>query len=184
MSSHFDWSHDFCLACDRQLEDDGNYCSQACRLADIEKAGSFKRTASKRSTISSSASNLSSSASSTSSNQGFYLPPAVNFPPHKAFATSKGFDMEPARLYYYTDSNSSYSRTNTTSAHKTASSTRTSSHKQNLTPSSSGSSLSSTRSHKTSSRAQTASGISAEAERQLADYARAFDTTRWSRYAH
>ena len=29
---------DFCLACDKQTTD-GLYCSQACRLADLEKAG-------------------------------------------------------------------------------------------------------------------------------------------------
>lgn len=30
---------DFCLACDKQTTD-GLYCSQACRLADLERAGS------------------------------------------------------------------------------------------------------------------------------------------------
>ncbi|KAI4729222.1 hypothetical protein E4T49_03073 [Aureobasidium sp. EXF-10728] len=30
---------DFCLACDKQTSE-GLYCSQACRLADLEKAGS------------------------------------------------------------------------------------------------------------------------------------------------
>ncbi|KAG9520141.1 hypothetical protein E4T50_07044 [Aureobasidium sp. EXF-12298] len=34
-----DCFHDFCLACDKQTSE-GLYCSQACRLADLEKAGS------------------------------------------------------------------------------------------------------------------------------------------------
>ncbi|KAA8892799.1 hypothetical protein FN846DRAFT_618741 [Sphaerosporella brunnea] len=66
-----EWSHDFCLSCDRQISqsDHGAYCSQSCRLADLERAS-----------ISSAP---SSYASSTSSHRGqrpaFYLPPALNF---------------------------------------------------------------------------------------------------------
>jgi endogenous inhibitor of DNA gyrase (YacG/DUF329 family) len=65
-----EWSHDFCLSCDRQISqsDHGAYCSQSCRLADLERA--------------SASSTPSSYASSTSNNgqgSGFYLPPALNF---------------------------------------------------------------------------------------------------------
>ncbi|CCX34967.1 hypothetical protein FPQ18DRAFT_83878 [Pyronema domesticum] len=66
-----EWSHDFCLSCDRQISstDSGAYCSQSCRLADLEKASA---------TITpSSYSSTTSSSSHTSS--GFYLPPALNF---------------------------------------------------------------------------------------------------------
>jgi hypothetical protein len=35
-----DWSHDFCLWCDTQTLAGSLYCSQACRLADLEKPGS------------------------------------------------------------------------------------------------------------------------------------------------
>jgi endogenous inhibitor of DNA gyrase (YacG/DUF329 family) len=64
-----EWSHDFCLSCDRQISqsDHGAYCSQSCRLADLERA--------------SASSAPSSYASSTSHGHGsgFYLPPALNF---------------------------------------------------------------------------------------------------------
>lgn len=33
-----DWTLDFCLSCDRQTSN-GAYCSQSCRLMDIERAG-------------------------------------------------------------------------------------------------------------------------------------------------
>lgn len=38
MTNDIDWSHSFCLACDRQTDGDV-YCSEACRLAEYE-AGS------------------------------------------------------------------------------------------------------------------------------------------------
>ncbi|POR37402.1 Uncharacterized protein TPAR_02405 [Tolypocladium paradoxum] len=35
------WTHQFCLACDKQVQSDGAaYCSEACRLADHEKTSS------------------------------------------------------------------------------------------------------------------------------------------------
>jgi hypothetical protein len=34
----FDWSHEFCLACDKQVESDGAaYCSESCRLTELER---------------------------------------------------------------------------------------------------------------------------------------------------
>lgn len=55
-----EWSHDFCLTCDKQIEH-GAYCSQACRLADLDKASDYTTAA-------------SSYASSTgSSSSGFYF---------------------------------------------------------------------------------------------------------------
>jgi len=35
----FDWTHQFCLACDKQT-DGATYCSESCRLADYEKTSS------------------------------------------------------------------------------------------------------------------------------------------------
>ena len=118
MTSQMEWSHDFCLSCDRQMEG-GTYCSQACRLADLEKAGQQQPA-------------LSSSASSTSSsNNGFYLPPAVNFSQYKGPSTSRGFDMGPSNAYhYYSAANGSYVAPPTAG-------------QRSLTPSSSRSSLSS-----------------------------------------
>jgi hypothetical protein len=150
MTSQMEWSHDFCLSCDRQMEG-GTYCSQACRLADLEKAGQQQ------------SAQLSSSASSTSSsNNGFYLPPAVNFSQYKAPSTSRGFDMAPPSPYhYYTTTNGSYF------APPTAGQTS----QRSLTPSSSRSSLSSN-----SSTSQ--SGITVQAATQLNNYMRSFDQTR------
>jgi hypothetical protein len=93
------WNNDYCLSCDRQMSEPSAYCSQACRLADLEKAGRTQTSA-----------QLSSSASSTSSsNNGFYLPPAVNFSAYKQPSRSKGFDVAPASPYhYYPTANGSY----------------------------------------------------------------------------
>jgi len=144
------WNNDYCLSCDRQMSEPSAYCSQACRLADLEKAGRAQQ--------------LSSSASSTSSsNNGFYLPPAVNFSAYKAPSSSKGFDMNPTSPYhYYPTQNGSYFAP--PQAARPAP-------QRSLTPSSSRSSLASTSS-------QTQSGVSQQAATQLNNYMRQFDQTR------
>ncbi|KAF2280607.1 uncharacterized protein EI97DRAFT_446839 [Westerdykella ornata] len=155
-----EWSHEFCLSCDRQITEGGAYCSQACRLADLEKAGT---------TTSQSSSNLSSSASSTSSStHGFYLPPAVNFVAFKTPTSSRGFDLGPSNSYNYAASNSSYYAP----SHAAASSTSSPSQGRSLSPSSSRSSLSSASSQPTTS------GISPQAAQQLNSYVRSFDNAR------
>jgi hypothetical protein len=147
------WNNDFCLSCDRQIVE-GLYCNQACRLADLEKAG---RTEARMSL------QLSTSASSTSSsNNGFYLPPAVNFSSYKAPASSKGFDMGPASPHYYPTANGTYFA---------PSAAARPSPQRSLTPSSSRSSLA-------SSSSQTQSGVSQQAATQLQNYTRSFDQTR------
>ncbi|KAF2740612.1 hypothetical protein EJ04DRAFT_161633 [Polyplosphaeria fusca] len=148
MASQMEWSHDFCLTCDRQIAE-GNYCSQACRLAEMEKANTTQST-------------LSSSASSAgSSSHGFYLPPAVNFSAYKSPSTSRGFDLGPSSPHYYS-----------TSFATTTSPTATQSQQQrSLSPSSSRSSLQSAAS-------QPGSGISMQAAHQLNGYVRSFDQTR------
>jgi hypothetical protein len=151
MASQMEWSHDFCLSCDRQMEG-GTYCSQACRLADLEKAGTAH------------SSQLSSSASSTSSsNHGFYLPPAVNFSAYQAPAKSRGFDMSPSSPHhYYPTANGSYFAPSTAAQQQ---------QQRSLSPSSSRSSLASNGS-------QPQSGITAQAATQLNNYVRSFDQTR------
>jgi hypothetical protein len=145
------WNNDYCLSCDRQMSEPSAYCSQACRLADMEKAG---RTQS---------SQLSSSASSSSSSNGFYLPPAVNFSVYKAPSRSKGFDVAPASPYhYYPTANGSY--------FAPPAATRPAP-QRSLTPSSSRSSLA-------SSSSQTQAGVSQQAATQLNSYMRSFDQTR------
>ncbi|KAF2471634.1 uncharacterized protein BDR25DRAFT_21921 [Lindgomyces ingoldianus] len=165
MASQMEWSHDFCLSCDRQIAE-GAYCSQACRLADLEKAGTNEPTT---------PSNLSSSASSSSSSQGFYLPPAVNFSALKTPSTSRGFDMGPSspHQYYSTAYGSYFASTASQPAAATATSTATArqSQQRSLTPSSSRSSLASAAS-------QSTSGISLQAASQLNGYVRSFDPVR------
>ena len=66
-----EWSHDFCLSCDSQISqsEHGVYCSQSCRLADLERA----------SASSVSSSSYASTSSQTGHGSGFFLPPALNF---------------------------------------------------------------------------------------------------------
>lgn len=151
MASTMEWSHEFCLSCDRQIAE-GVYCSQSCRLADLEKAGS---------TGAHTSSHLSSSASSTSSsNNGFYLPPAVNFSQYKGASNPQ---MAPTSPYhYYPTANGTYFAPPTATRPAP---------QRSLTPSSSRSSLASNAS-------QTQSGISQQAATQLNSYVRSFDQTR------
>lgn len=145
------WNNDYCLSCDRQMSEPSAYCSQACRLADLEKAGRTQTS-----------SQLSSSASSSSSsNNGFYLPPAVNFSAYKAPSSSKGFDMNPTYHYYPTQNGAYFAPPTATRP----------SPQRSLTPSSSRSSLASASS-------QTQSGVSQQAATQLNNYVRQFDQTR------
>ena len=79
----------FCLSCDGNLptdNDNGPYCSQACRLADLEKGGASiaASVASPTTPIyEQSASSFSSSSSLSrsfpSAGSGFHLPPAIDF---------------------------------------------------------------------------------------------------------
>ena len=154
-----EWSHDFCLSCDRQISE-GAYCSQACRLADLEKAGTSDQT----SNLSSSA---SSSTSSASSNPGFYLPPAVNFAAFKTPSTSRGFDLGPSSHHYYPTNHSTHYSHHASNAPAVSSPTLN----RSLSPSSSRSSLASAAS-------QSTSGISQQAANQLNSYVRSFDQVR------
>ncbi|KAL6707202.1 hypothetical protein ACN47E_004749 [Coniothyrium glycines] len=158
MASTMDWSHEFCLSCDRQLDLQdhkgvhGVYCSQSCRLADLEKSGS---------TGAYTSSHLSSSASSTSSsNNGFYLPPAVNFSQYKGAASTVQAPTSP--YHYYPTQNGAYFAPPTATRQAP---------QRSLTPSSSRSSLASNASH-------SQPGISQQAATQLNSYMRSFDQTR------
>ncbi|KAF2262258.1 hypothetical protein CC78DRAFT_606310 [Lojkania enalia] len=159
MASQMEWSYDFCLSCDRQIQE-GNYCSQACRLAEMEKAGSSESTAT---------SQLSSSASSSSSSShGFYLPPAYNFSAAKNPSPSRGFDLGPSSPQYYATAHGNYYTPAATSPTTTTNQPQ----QRSLTPSSSRSSLASAASQAPSS------GISFQAAQQLNSYVRSFDQVR------
>ena len=73
----FDWTHQFCLACDKQT-DGATYCSESCRLAD------YKKTASTPSSGSSSPALMEPSyqccfATPATTSTKFYLSPAFDF---------------------------------------------------------------------------------------------------------
>lgn len=148
---------DFCLSCDKQTTD-GLYCSQACRLADLEKAGS-STTPSPMATSASTFQHVSWSSPQLDLSSRFHLPPAVNFNTHK---TSAPVSTE----------------TRAEEAYQVTLPSQTSSHPispRGLTSSSSRSSLSSE-----SESGVTPSGgaISEQARHELRDYFSAFDQTR------
>jgi len=100
-----DWAHDYCLSCDRQISqsDHGPYCSQACRLADVERAAATSPTPS-----------YASSSSCTHSGQisGFSLPPALNFTSHAprepSSASSSPTPRSPISAQHYSTTPPSY----------------------------------------------------------------------------
>jgi len=156
-----DWSPDFCLACDRQT--DGNvYCSEACRLAEYEKASSGAGS------VASSPTSLRGSVSWPStrpSNNGFYMEPAYNFSKAQPYGTTPS----PRTTNFYQLS-------------RPQSSPTTFSSNPVLTPSSSQSSLFSMRStSSSSSTASEPSQLSDESRKALRAYASSFDQSRYSR---
>lgn len=160
MATEMDWSHDFCLSCDRQISE-GAYCSQACRLSDLEKGASEPATPGLN--FSTSASSTASYASShLGTGSGFYLPPAINFGAYKA----------PAKLDSPPVSPNCYSTAASYFAHAT-SSTATSP-KRGLSPSSSRSSLSSI----SSTSRPNSQGLSPQAANELRGYMSSFDQVR------
>lgn len=69
------WSLDYCLACDRQVTSGGAYCSQSCRVADLELSSHWSR-----STLpTTSTPSLPSAPSDSHKGSGFYLAPAIKF---------------------------------------------------------------------------------------------------------
>ncbi|KAK7550802.1 hypothetical protein IWX49DRAFT_366928 [Phyllosticta citricarpa] len=154
-----EWSHDFCLTCDRQIET-GAYCSQACRLADLDKATDFT-------TNTSAPSSYASSTGGTPT--GFYLSSPLNL------KTTTGRDSTPASPSSASPRQQSYfshASSHSTSTSSSSSSTSTLGEPNRvLTPSSSQSSL-------TSMAYPATQGLSAQAANELRSYAHAFDQVR------
>ena len=74
-----EWTQDFCLSCDRQTSN-GAYCSQSCRLMDIERAGSDSPTALMATApVSGTISTSTYSFAGLHAGTGFYLPPPIDF---------------------------------------------------------------------------------------------------------
>ena len=160
------WSPDYCLACDRQTSA-GAYCSQSCRLADVETSSCASEP--------SSPANLEESSfwarSTSPSKSGFYLQPAFDF---GAYQSSRARSSPTSRRTVVTHPTATFS----TSFHtQTPPNPLPSSSQRVLTPSSSRSSLKSVQ----SSRSQTIS-LSAQARTELRGYTDSFDCIRnWKR---
>jgi hypothetical protein len=169
-----DWTHDVCLSCDNQTQDGQKFCSQACRLADMERAGCSEppTPASLPNNTSSWESwQMSSSKTNTSRQHHLQLAPPVNF---SAYRQSSSLESPPSspRTRPVPQSTSYFT-------HHTTTSTSSQPKGRGLTLSPSRSSLSSVSS---SGSALSSPGLSEETMNQLRDYSGAFDQTRdWKR---
>lgn len=72
-----DWTHQFCLACDRQT-DGATYCSESCRLADFESTSSTPSSGPSSPALNGPSYAWSFSKPASTSNK-FYLSPAYDF---------------------------------------------------------------------------------------------------------
>lgn len=165
MTMDSNWSPDYCLSCDRQTSG-GVYCSQVCRLADLETSSCVSEPASPTSPGQS-----SFWASSTSpSKAGFYLQPAFDFAAYRSTKPFSASDSHRTKPAFQTSYFSTAFQTQTPPIPPPSS-------KPILTPSSSQSSLSSMQ-----SKASQKSGLSAQAKTELRSYTNSFDLIRnWRR---
>jgi len=182
MTSETDWSHDYCLYCDKQTLG-GLYCSQACRLADLENPESAAMSPSATYASSDTAWGFTSSAYDTKSHSSkqstnFQLPPPFNFDKYRASSSSTRLESPPLSPRTAGSSIQTSSRVNQSRPPVAQRSTSTFLHTKgrSLNPSSSRSSLSSV------SSAGSTQGLSEQAISQLQDYSNSFDHTRdWKR---
>ncbi|KAI9835575.1 MAG: hypothetical protein M1819_002026 [Sarea resinae] len=163
MAENMDWTPDFCLACDRQTSG-GAYCSQTCRLADIERASGGSEPVSPSSS--------GPSPSWKSSNGRFQLPPPLNFGTCKPTGKAQSPSLGSSPLTSYAPN--CYFSHPFNGSQSTISSSGTTSTNRALTPSSSRSSLSSIR----SSSVQDNAYLSDQARNELRSYASSFDQIR------
>ena len=181
MPSQMDWSHDFCLSCDKQTSE-GIYCSQACRLADLEKAGASEPVSPAwnfSSGTEAAAWQFQSSSTKPASSQ-FQLQPPVNFAAYRS--SSSRIESPPSSPRSAAPKHPQYLSSATNNARTApAPLSRTQSdypqiRTRGLYSSSSRSSLSSI------SSSNTAQGLSDQALTQLRIYSNSFDHVRdWKR---
>ena len=145
------WSLDYCLACDRQTAG-GAYCSQLCRLADLETSSCGSEPSSPIQIQAP----TSAMPSARSLNNGFFLPPAVDFSAYRRPSPPTAARSRPSSGYFSSSSNS-----------------RSSSSLRILTPSSSHTSL-----HSASGSLGHDDSISSQAKSELRDYTNSFDQVR------
>ncbi|KAI9811460.1 MAG: hypothetical protein M1827_005443 [Pycnora praestabilis] len=167
MSFEMNWSPDFCLACDRQTSG-GAYCSQSCRLADIEGG---PESVSPMTPCSPQSFNVPP----TSPSSRFYLPPPFNFAAYKS-SSNPANPLNTAREAPRVSSQFSYFSTALPKSKSTSPSNAVSSAGHGLTPSSSQSSLSSIQSNSSQE-----GYLSTQARNELRGYASSFDHVRDSR---
>jgi len=187
MTSETDWSHDYCLYCDKQTMG-GLYCSQACRLADVEDSESLPSTPSLTSAHSEAAWDYTFSWSPESQSYSlskdqttnFKLPPRFDFDKYREATPKATMDSPPQSPRNATSTSShnrltekksrpAYSHRATTSSYEARN--------RSLNTSSSRSSLSSV-----VSTASAHQGLSEQAISQLQNYSNSFDHTRdWKR---
>ncbi|KAK3683494.1 hypothetical protein B0T22DRAFT_443533 [Podospora appendiculata] len=152
----FDWTHQFCLACDKQT-DGATYCSESCRLADFEKTSSSSPNSSGSSSPAAfnGPSSYDWTFSKPTTGAKFYLSPAFDFSSPQPSSRSSRHATMPS-----------------TAAIRTPST-------QVLSPSNSHTSLCSMRS--SSSAGLDAAQLSEKAARELRAYARSFESVRLQR---
>ena len=149
-----EWSLDYCLTCDRQTTGEA-YCSQICRLADLETSSCGSEPPSPTRTHTP---NSGLPAGPGPSN-GFVLPPAFDFAAYRRSSPSPNHSR-PSSSYF--------------SSNATASSTsRSSASPRVLTPSSSHASLNSS-----TTSVNLTESISSQARTELRDYTSSFDQVR------
>ncbi|KAK3372859.1 hypothetical protein B0T24DRAFT_649027 [Lasiosphaeria ovina] len=147
----FDWTHQFCLACDKQT-DGATYCSESCRLADYEKTASPSGSGPCSPALNAPLPSEWSFARPTTSSTKFYLSPAYDF---------------------------SNPQPSTRSSQYGAISTARTTPSQALSPSTSHTSLCSIRT--TSSTGLDGGYLSEKAARELRAYAKPFESVRLQR---
>ncbi|KOS23462.1 hypothetical protein ESCO_006588 [Escovopsis weberi] len=159
------WTHQFCLACDRQVQvDDDAYCSEACRMADFEKTDSAPSSQSSSHGYLSDYGRWSGKAAPSSprpSPAKFYLSPAYDFHNPRPYGIASRPES-PVSDYHH--------------PHHMQASQRT----HSLSPSSSHSSLCSMQSS-TSSTASEPGQLSDKARMELRAYAVSFEQVRLQR---
>lgn len=158
------WAHQFCLACDKQVQVDGAaYCSESCRLADQEKTSTPSSQASSPGFAPTGYpwSTTPSPSLRPTARPKFYLSPAYDFSNAQPYGTASVRSLSLSSNY-------------TASASEQSTSTYT----RDLTPSSSHSSLCSMQSTSTTGESN---HLSDKAKQELKAYAISFEHVRLQR---
>lgn len=101
------WTHQYCLACDKQVQDGAAYCSESCRLADFEKSPSSPSSQASSPGLAPTSGPWSTAPSSTTSHlttprpsvrSKFYLSPAYDFSNAQPYGTTPS--AKPLMGYY------------------------------------------------------------------------------------